>query len=102
MKRKLFELKNSRTQQLEAAEKALTAGDGAAYDAAMGEVGKLNGEIDKRLLDCIGSVVKSVKKNLDRLCRQCTDNLILTPRILMLERVIGHAKLCGKVLILYP
>ena len=47
MKRKLFELKNSRTQQLEAAEKALTAGDGAAYDAAMGEVGKLNGEIDK-------------------------------------------------------
>lgn len=47
MKRKLLELKNSRTEQLNAAEKALTAGDGAAYDAAMGEVGKLNGEIDK-------------------------------------------------------
>lgn len=47
MKRKLLELKNSRTAQLTAAEKALKDGDSAAYDAAMGEITKLNGEIDK-------------------------------------------------------
>lgn len=47
MKRKLFELKNTRTAQLVAAEKALKDGDSAAYDAAMGEITKLNGEIDK-------------------------------------------------------
>lgn len=47
MKRKLLELKNSRTAQLAAAEKALKDGDSAAYDAAMGEITKLNGEIDK-------------------------------------------------------
>lgn len=47
MKRKLLELKNSRTAQLAAAEKALKDGDSAAYDAAMGEITNLNGEIDK-------------------------------------------------------
>ena len=47
MKRKLLELKNSRVEQINAAEKALTAGDGAAYDAAMKQVGELNTEIDK-------------------------------------------------------
>ena len=47
MKRKLLELKNSRTAQLTAAEKALKDGDSAAYDAAMGEITNLNGEIDK-------------------------------------------------------
>lgn len=47
MKRKLLELKNSRTAQINAAEKALKDGDSAAYDTAMGEITKLNGEIDK-------------------------------------------------------
>lgn len=47
MKRKLLELKNSRTEQIKAAEKALTDGDGAAYDAAMKQVGEMNAEIDK-------------------------------------------------------
>lgn len=47
MKRKLFELKNTRATQITAAETALKAGDNAAYDAAMQEVGMLNGEIDR-------------------------------------------------------
>lgn len=47
MKRKLLELKNSRTEQIKAAEKALTDGDGAAYDTAMKQVGEMNAEIDK-------------------------------------------------------
>lgn len=47
MKRKLLELKNSRTAQLAAAETALKGGDTAAYDAAMSQITKLNGEIDK-------------------------------------------------------
>lgn len=47
MIRKMLELKNSRAEQLTAAEAALNRGDDTAYEAAMGEVAKYNGEIDR-------------------------------------------------------
>lgn len=53
MKRKLFSLKNTRAEQIAAAESALKGGDTAAYEAAMTEVERLNGEIGRveKLLD---------------------------------------------------
>ncbi len=53
MERKLLELKAKRQQHLTAAETAIGANDGAAYDAAMKQVAELNNEIEKisKLLD---------------------------------------------------
>lgn len=47
LKKKLYELKNSRQLQLDAAKAALDSGDGAAYDAAMAQVKTYNTDIDK-------------------------------------------------------
>lgn len=47
MKRKLLNLKNSRAEQIAAAETALKGGDNAAYEAAMAKVEELNGDIDR-------------------------------------------------------
>ncbi len=47
MKRKLTDLANQRTAQLEAAQTALESNDQAAYDAAMEKVANLNEEIQR-------------------------------------------------------
>ena len=46
MKRKLYELKNSRALALKAAEQALAGGDNAAYEAKMAEVEAANKQIE--------------------------------------------------------
>ena len=46
MKRKLYELKNTRALALKAAEQALNDGDNAVYEAKMAEVGSLNVQIE--------------------------------------------------------
>lgn len=46
MKRKLYELKNSRALALKAAEQALAVGDNAAYEAKMAEVEAANKQIE--------------------------------------------------------
>lgn len=47
MTRKILELKNSRAEAIKKAEAALAGGDDAAYDEAMKEVARLNGEIER-------------------------------------------------------
>ncbi len=46
-KKKLIDLADQRANALDAADAALSAGDQAAYDAAMEQVGNLNGEVKK-------------------------------------------------------